>query len=773
MEIYARLVPQPHAPPWQRLTVGVAYLAALASLVLVVLFALQYANSRSDNESQVRQDALLKVASARAAIDLVLESLERDVTDLTDQINSGSIQGWAGDTGLGSRMAIPMDTNQFIRRLGVFYTPDDAGELFAPYAALPLSYEVSGLERENEELDYAAPSTAAKTGYKDPDRYHVPVRDRESWTTPFRDGSTGLVIAEYGRRFGDFSSAGPEQSGVIYADFSFDFLEQIVQWLALRETGYSFMLSSAGDYLAHPVDAYVDGQLNISDILGSRSAILGEALAALSRGEQIVLDYPDEVTGRDSLLALEFTSQGWPVGYVVFRDEVFSRSSESKQALMRLAPAAIGLLFFLSLIWSRAYAGSWAGLWLTSGLLSVVFITGIGLVWYWHGTTPPQLVSARVNLGDAIASHKLAFEEAKEAGAPFIDSEILESRVGMYLTSVEFATTEVIKVQGIVWQTFHDRGRFRLESSGETADPILTGLFLPDAIEGTGLVDLNNRAYGKRRQGADEQFGWYFNADFPTEFDFARYPFDRERLSIRIIHNDLGRGVLNVPDLNNYDALLPSELPGVEQGLSVDGWDVDRSFFNYSVRDPGTEFGQVNTTLDRTTELAFNVEISRSFVGPFISNMLPLVIISLLLFVAVMITTKMPHFVLAIAGRTAALGAGETLSDGSIKYGGSPTYGLIATMAVMAYTVSLFFAIVLAHARLRGQFPDAGILYLEWYYFAAYMAVLGVTINAIAYAAHVGGGFIHFRENLVVRAAYWPFNTGFLFAVTLLSFYGE
>ena len=767
VDIYARLAPQPHAPPWQRLTVVVAYLAAIASLALVILFAIQYANSRSDNEDQVREDALLKVASAAAAIDTVLESLERDVTDLTDRINSGEIQGWAGTTGLGSRMTAPTEANQFIRRMGVFYAPDDSGGIFAPYGAKRVVRDVSGLEHADDPLDYTLPASEAKTGYEDPNRYHVPVRDGESWITPFRDESTGFVIAEYGSRFGDLSSTEPEQGGVLYADFSFDFLEQIVQWLSLRETGYSFMLSPTGTYLAHPVDAYVDEHMRISDRAESQSVILSEALAALSRGEQIVLDYPDEVTGRDSLLALESTSQGWPIGYVVFRDQVFSRSTESKQALMRIALASIALLFFLFLVWSRAYAGSWAGLWLTSGLLSVLFIGGVGTIWYWHATTPPRLVSARVNLGDAISAHHQAFEDAKEAGSPFIDDEILESRVGMQITSVEFATTEVIKVQGIVWQTFHDRGAFREEI------PIKTGLFLPDAIEGTGLIDSKNAAYGPRRQFQDEQFGWYFNAIFPTEFDFTRYPFDRERVSIRIIPNDLGRGVLNVPDLNNYDTLLPSELPGVHENLSIDGWNVNRSYFNYNVSDPGTEFGLVNTTLDHTTELAFNVEISRSFIGPFISNMLPLVVIALLLFVAVMITTKMPHFVLAIAGRTPALGSGELGSSGSINYTGSPTYGLIATMAVMAYTVSLFFAIVLAHARLRGQFPDAGVLYLEWYYFVAYLAVLGVTINAISYAAHVGGGFIHFRENLIPRVSYWPINTGFLFAVTWLSFYGE
>ena len=465
------------------------------------------------------------------------------------------------------------------------------------------------------------------------------------------------------------------------------------------------------------------------------------------------------------------------MGYVVFKSDVIFCTNETKQALMRIAPAIIGLLFFLSLIWSGAYAGSWRGLWFTSGSLALAFMAGVGLIWFWHATTPPELESARVNLGQAIADQRAFFQKEFDSDDVFVDQLLLEAGAGIFLTSVEFETIEEISASGFVWQTFRDRARARLETSGEFTAPVFSsGIFLPDAVKGTGRISqgAGSSAYSQRRQGPNEQFGWNFSALFPTKFDFSRYPFDRETLSIRINSTDLGRAFLHVPDLKNYDDLSPTSLPGIQNGLEIDGWNLDWSFFSYSVRDYGTDFGQVKAQgLDHTTELAFNLQISRSFVGPFISNMLPLIIIAILLFIALTITTKMPYFVLAIAGRTRALGAGEIMDDGTIKHGGSPTYGLIATATVLSYTVALFFAIVLAHARLRGQFPDVGILYLEWYYFVAYLAVLGVTINAILYAAHLGGGLIHFRENLIPRFAYWPMNTFFLFVITWISFWGE
>ena len=54
------LFPNPHAPPWQKIMVVVSYAFAIASLVLSVVFTLQYLDSRSDGKEAVENDALLK-----------------------------------------------------------------------------------------------------------------------------------------------------------------------------------------------------------------------------------------------------------------------------------------------------------------------------------------------------------------------------------------------------------------------------------------------------------------------------------------------------------------------------------------------------------------------------------------------------------------------------------------------------------------------------------------------------------------------------------------
>ena len=60
MNLRAILFPDPLAPPWQKIMVVVSYAFAIASLVLSVVFTLQYLDSRSDGKEAVENDALLK-----------------------------------------------------------------------------------------------------------------------------------------------------------------------------------------------------------------------------------------------------------------------------------------------------------------------------------------------------------------------------------------------------------------------------------------------------------------------------------------------------------------------------------------------------------------------------------------------------------------------------------------------------------------------------------------------------------------------------------------
>jgi len=64
---------------------------------------------------------------------------------------------------------------------------------------------------------------------------------------------------------------------------------------------------------------------------------------------------------------------------------------------------------------------------------------------------------------------------------------------------------------------------------------------------------------------------------------------------------------------------------------------------------------------------------------------------------------------------------------------------------------TLFFVVIVAHTSLRESLAAQSLVYLEYYFFAMYIAFLGVSINAIKVASRTRGRLISYEDNLVAR----------------------
>ena len=67
MALRETLFPERHAPPWQKIMVVVSDALAITSLILTIVFTLQYYDSRSDGIKEVEEDAFLKAKSEVAS----------------------------------------------------------------------------------------------------------------------------------------------------------------------------------------------------------------------------------------------------------------------------------------------------------------------------------------------------------------------------------------------------------------------------------------------------------------------------------------------------------------------------------------------------------------------------------------------------------------------------------------------------------------------------------------------------------------------------------
>jgi hypothetical protein len=93
-----------------------------------------------------------------------------------------------------------------------------------------------------------------------------------------------------------------------------------------------------------------------------------------------------------------------------------------------------------------------------------------------------------------------------------------------------------------------------------------------------------------------------------------------------------------------------------------------------------------------------------------------------------------------------------------------------STTSVLAYTAALFFVIIISHVNLRQQVSASGIIYLGYFYFLTYLAILFVSINAVVFILAGERWLIQRDDNLISKLLYWPLLTFALLLITVAVF---
>lgn len=237
---------------------------------------------------------------------------------------------------------------------------------------------------------------------------------------------------------------------------------------------------------------------------------------------------------------------------------------------------------------------------------------------------------------------------------------------------------------------------------------------------------------------------WQFATTLRQTFDYRKYPFDREDVWIRIWPNDLHENTVLMPEFSAYSSVRPSDTPGVEEDIVLDGWQLASSHFSYKKNNYNTALDTVGSGNNAIPELYFNVGLARLFVDPFIADMLPIVVVCLLVFAVLLITT---------------------VKAGDIELKG------FSSANVLSYCAALYFVLIVSHVHLRETLNAFGIIYLEIFYFCMYFIILIVSANSLAITSEKTPAFIRNNDNYIARLCYFPFITLTLLIATIGMFY--
>lgn len=689
----------------RRKAVCIALIFCLFSFLLLVQDVYEYQSSKTDKIilEEAKEDAHNQAHFAMKTIVENLDSTRFLAEEISRDLSSGKLRD---DSILRERLLAEMENNSDIFGIGVAYSPAvNTGELHSLY------FKRNGSYVNYSAIQYNYTNDSEKTAW-----YNDPLKKGSGvWNSPYFGTAAGTYLIEYSVPF-YLAESGKrdEAAGVVAVSHSLEGIRAAVGGLDLGKTGYGFILSGEGVIISCPFQGYLCG--NISELakkdsdfdLISQNITVEEYRITNSR------------TGRSFWVFHEsIPSTDWTLGIVLPLEEtLLVKKTEQIRAVIRIMLAAFAFLFSLSLLFISLYRHDHGGLWILVFIFSFLCILGMGFIWHL------ALNSSSLDDGneDLVVFDMAEVETVLQHFST--DPKTFRVPTGVFLETMEFSGTNEIILTGYVWQNL----------SGLDADVASPSFSFPESKDTT-----IKKAYVNEDESV---VGWRFKTTLRQPFDYSRYPFDREYVWIRF-WNNASEGNVLVPDFDSYDNLVPESLPGLERSFVLEGWGPQKTFFSYRANSYNTDFGVGDFTHSNVPELYFNVEIKREFKDPFVSNLLSVIVISILLFAVLTLTTRDKK---------------KTLFS-------------FSSSGVLSYCSSLFFVLIVAHASLRTRTAMHGIIYLEYFYFIMYLAILAVSLNAIIFGSGMNIRFVNAKDNLYVKLLYWPVILGCLLLITLLNFY--
>ena len=293
---------------------------------------------------------------------------------------------------------------------------------------------------------------------------------------------------------------------------------------------------------------------------------------------------------------------------------------------------------------------------------------------------------------------------------------------GLFIQSSSFDSSTDVNLTGYIWQHFPE------------GFPFTRGFTFPEEVDSRmGVIEEAYSEPSTYNGEPHELIGWRFDVTVRQSFDYTSYPLDYLNIWLRIWPEDWSdhANIVLVPDFQNYDTQGKPTF-GLDGDIVQGEWQIVDTFFSDQSMPYDTNFGIQSRDKDTVfNEFFYNLAVERKFINAFIINLVPLLIVSLLLFSTVM----------TISGR----------KEQASVFGFSAT-GVIGTCSAM------FFVVLLSHIQIRGLFANSGLVYIEYFYLVLYCMILLVALNGYLFSLTGDQriAVLHWQDNFIAKVSFWP-----------------
>jgi len=185
--------------------------------------------------------------------------------------------------------------------------------------------------------------------YQIPKELHRPV-----WSEPYYDeGGGNIIMSTYSAPFYKTVSGKRQFIGVVTADVSLSWLQELVASIRIAQTGYGFLLSKNGTFVTHPHEHLIMNETIFSVAEARGDARLREIGRQMIGGKTGFVSLNSMVTGKKCwMVYAPLPSNGWSLGVLFPQDELMADIIRLNRTMLFLGLA--GFLFLLVVIVSIA-----------------------------------------------------------------------------------------------------------------------------------------------------------------------------------------------------------------------------------------------------------------------------------------------------------------------------------------------------------------------------------------------------------------------------------
>ena len=696
------------------------YAIAILALVFMIWNVVDYYSYKAQREVTIQEHGLKTTEKLRNQVDSLLLQIVTEANRLAEVFGSQELSKDQVEEMI-KKSSLSITGLQGVTACYEPYAFSDSQKLYCPY----YNKGTQDFLMVDESYDYSVLGSGTA--------WYTSVRDEGAkWVEPYFANAAQDWYIDYGVPF--YFTSGLKKGkirGTITMSFVASGFKSIVHDLSLGKTGYGIITSAEGTFLSHPINEFVGVKKIKATIEEEPNQSLTEGYQKMFNGDKGHIEYYD-LEQKDKTLFFydQIPTSKWGMGVTFFKNDLLNDRLEMNHRYIKISLWISLFLFMLIAIYFNKDHLDKTEIWQLSGLSTVLLMANIVLIGYLqHKSVRPDDITHGPPIVDNSALSSFVNQQVQKA-AKLKSQAPIEVPTGIYIQRLEFQDSYNLNVGGTVWQ------KYPLDKVNE----IKIGFTFPQMspfAEASYIEESYRETITSKENSGYLLIGWDVRVTLRLNLEYKDYPFDKRHLAIKLAPIHKGSNLLFTPDLSSYKYTNPSQKSGLDGNIKISGNKILESYYNYSIETYDSDFGYGGATaaFEDVPVLGFNIHLRRLLLNAFVTYLIPIFVCLIMIFILI-------------------LACGKT----------NERQGIIESMA------AFFFVLIFSHIDLRKEVITADLIYMEYFYFIAYLMIILATFNLITYAKNKSPMF-DFNENQIFKAAYFPLFFIVLLIVTLNKFY--